>query len=142
MAASNQLIRKLLPYTSAALVIALLYLIWVFASRWNHQRGIARDQAEREAESARQITEQYGAGEMKILAFYASPPVVARGQKGLLCYGVANARSVGIEPGVEPLKPSMSRCIEVAPKQTTEYVLTAEDAAGKTMTQTAVVQVK
>lgn len=68
----------------------------------------------------------------KIVQFYVSPPAVARGERALLCYGVEDAEAVRIEPEVEPLKPSLSRCVEVTPKQTTTYTLTAEGKGGRT----------
>jgi hypothetical protein len=132
------LIRKLLPYTSVMAAIAVLYVGWTFFSRWNENRtneGAA--EAERTKANAK-IVEMYGSGNLKILNFYA----IRRSEKTLLCYGVSNATAVRIEPGVEPLKPSLSRCLEVAPKSTTQYTLTAQDAAGHQATESVVVQVK
>jgi hypothetical protein len=74
------------------------------------------------------------AAPVKILQFYAGSPSVARGEKVLLCYGVENARAVRITPDVEPVKPAYNRCIEVEPRRTTEYTLTAEGEDGKTAT--------
>jgi hypothetical protein len=62
----------------------------------------------------------------KITLFYASPPTIALGERSLLCYGVEEATAVKIEPELEPIKPSFSRCIEAHPKVTTTYRLTAE----------------
>lgn len=71
---------------------------------------------------------------VKIAQFYASTGAVARGEQALLCYGVENARAVRIEPGVESLPPSYSRCVPVTPNQTTTYTLTAEGEDGTVAT--------
>ena len=77
----------------------------------------------------------------KIVQFYASPPVVARGGRTLLCYGVENAGTVRIRPEVEPLRPSLSRCIADVPGETTTYTLTAEGPGGSA-TATLMVEVE
>src|SRR5438874_10785195 len=95
------LIRKLLPFTSIACILALLYVGWTFFHRWDQNRR-AEHAAEAEKISAdRKITDMYGSGNLKILSFYASPSVLTRGQRALICYGVANATAVRIEPGVD-----------------------------------------
>src|SRR5436190_1813875 len=105
-------LRKLLPFTTVGLALALLYVGWTFYSRWNYARA-AKQAAEHErAKANAKIVEMYGSGNLKILNFYATPGILRRGQKGLVCYGVSNATTVRIEPGVEALKPSMSRCVE------------------------------
>jgi hypothetical protein len=65
-----------------------------------------------------------------IVNFYATAPTVPRGDKEMLCYGVENARSVWLEPPRQELSAALSRCVEVEPKETTTYTLTAQDAAG------------
>jgi hypothetical protein len=42
---------------------------------------------------------------------------------------------VWLEPPREELSAALSRCVEVEPKETTTYTLTAQDAAGKQATQ-------
>ena len=138
----GSILRKLLPYTTAALCVALMYVAWVFFSRWNSNRAIERAAEAQKARANARIVEMYGSGELKILSFYAVPGIVRRGQKGLLCYGVSSAHSVRIEPGVEPLKPSISRCVEISPATDTRYTLTAEDSAGRKATQSVLVRVQ
>jgi hypothetical protein len=72
---------------------------------------------------------------VRILNFYATAPQLARGEKELLCFGVENAKAVWLEPPRQELSAALSRCVEVDPKQTTTYTLTAQDAAGKQATQ-------
>lgn len=78
---------------------------------------------------------------VRIVNFYATAPQVPRGEKELLCYGVENAKSVWLAPPRQELSPALSRCVEVEPKETTTYTLTAQDAAGKQATQQVTVTV-
>ena len=139
---AESILRKLLPYSSAGLVIALLYVAWTFLSRWHDTRGLERAAEHEKARADAKIVEMYGSGNLKILHFYVTPGVILRGQKGLLCYGVSNANTVRIDPGVEPLKPSISRCLEISPAANTRYKLTAEDESGHTATTSVLVRVK
>jgi hypothetical protein len=78
---------------------------------------------------------------VQILAFYASPNVIEAGQHISLCYGVAQAKTIKIEPPAGDAWPTFTRCLDVAPGKTTTYTLTAIDAAGKQIQQTTEVQV-
>jgi len=62
---------------------------------------------------------------VKITQFYASDKKLPKGVKGNLCYGVDHASKVELSPAVEDVWPAMTRCIEISPKQTTRYTLTA-----------------
>jgi hypothetical protein len=74
-------------------------------------------------------------GGVKIVNFYATAPHLPKGEKELLCYGVEDAKTVWLEPPRQELSAALSRCVEVEPKETTTYTLTAQDAAGKQATQ-------
>jgi len=117
-------------------------VVWVFVSRWNENRRVERVIEAQRARDAREITEKYGSGGLQILRFYATPGVIARGQKALLCYGVANAKTVRIEPAPEHAWPSLSRCFEITPARETRYTLIAEDAEGHAAKQSFVLYVK
>jgi hypothetical protein len=65
-----------------------------------------------------------------ILQFYASPGVIAKGDKALLCYGVEGAASVRLEPAIEDITPSRARCVEAKPEATAKYTLLAKNSAG------------
>ncbi len=128
-------LRKLLPYLSVLVVIALIYAGWTL---WSRHRDV--QQAEQEAQSAEakrdaEITRKLGGDQVKIMGFYASPATVRAGEKTLVCYSVSNAKSIRIEPYLEDVKPALSRCIEVRPNATTEYKLTAVDSKGKEITE-------
>jgi hypothetical protein len=133
------LIRKLL---TLSLALAALYVGWTFFSRWNQNRAIEQAAEAERAKADAKIVEMYGSGSLKILNFYTTAGAIQRGGKTLLCYGVSNASAVKIEPGVEPIKPSLSRCVEVAPGRDTQYTLTAEDTAGHKATAALDVHVK
>jgi hypothetical protein len=139
---SMQVLRKVLPYTTAGVVLAALYMAWVFASRWNDNRRIEQAASAQRSKLDREITELYGSSRLKILSFYVSPGLIRRGEKALVCYGVVNARTMRLDPAVERMWPSASRCFTVTPDRETRYTLTAEDANGHTATESFVLQVK
>ncbi|MCS7313855.1 MAG: hypothetical protein RMI94_00370 [Bryobacterales bacterium] len=84
---------------------------------------------ERKAEAPRKTAP---AAPVRITHFYASPPVLERGQRATVCYGVENARQVRLDPPVEALRPLYHRCFEVAPQRDTTYTLEAVGADGTT----------
>jgi hypothetical protein len=135
-----------LLYSSIAVAIVLLYVGWVFFSRWQENRAIEQktkaEAAQKQRENDRASVEQLGGNEFAIQIFYASPGVIRRGESTRLCYGVANAKTVKLEPQSNPVWPSHSRCVEVAPAKTTAYTLTIADAAGNTKSQTVEVKVQ
>jgi len=134
-------IRKILPFTTVALIVAAIYVGWMFFSRWQENRDLQHKRAEAAAESARDVVNTLGGNDLKILSLTLDRGFIRRGEKLQLCYGVMNAKKVSIEPSPrEETWPSTNRCVEVSPTRDTTYKLTAEDAAGHT--QSASVQVK
>jgi hypothetical protein len=125
-------IRKLLPFTTAAVIIAALYLGWVFYSRWQAGREAARAQTEARLSNARKVVEAYGGGKVRILSLSLSTGAVRPGEAAQLCYGVSNAKSVKVDPPVGEVWPSMYRCVDISPKTDTTYTLTADDGQGHT----------
>ena len=71
----------------------------------------------------------------RITQFFTTTPQVPKGEKGMLCYGVENAKSVWLSPPKQELSAAISRCVEVEPAGLTTYTLTAAGADGKTVTQ-------
>lgn len=143
----KSLLKNPLLYSSAVLLIVMLYVGWIFFSRWQENRGIERRAAEHQAavqrEQDRNTVKQMGGKELAIQSFYASPGIVRRGESTQLCYGVANAKVVTLEPPQNsPMWPSYGRCVDVKPTKTTTYTLTAEDAAGHNVTQTVEIKVR
>jgi hypothetical protein len=132
-------------YTSALILIAALYAGFVFFTRWNENRSIERqhatENAVRQSESDRAAIEQLGGKETAIQSFYATP-VIRRGESAQLCYGVANVKSLSIDPPVGTLWPSHARCLDVSPKKDTTYTLTIQDAAGNSQAQSVTIKVR
>lgn len=132
-------------YSKSLLVVVALIVGWIFFSRWWQNRSIeyrARQaRTEKQREEDRSTLEQMGGKELAILNFYATPAVVRRGESVQLCYGVANAKNVKLEPQPNPVWPSYSRCVDVTPAETTTYTLTIVDAAGNTKSQSVQVKV-
>ena len=133
-------------YSWAALGIAALVVGWILFSRWYENRGIekrAKEQrTQKQQEQDRIALEQLGGKELAIQNFYASPGEIGRGETVQLCYGVANAKSVKLEPQRNPVWPSYSRCVDVTPAKSTIYTLTIADAAGNTRRQSLEVKVR
>jgi hypothetical protein len=135
-----------LIYSSAVVLLVLLYVGYIFVSRWQENRSIEKSAAEKQAAAQRAqdraTVADLGGKELAIQNFYGSPGVVKRGETAQLCYGVANAKTVTLEPQAEPVWPSYSRCVDVKPAKTTTYTLTASDATGHSVTQTLEIKVK
>jgi hypothetical protein len=135
-----------LLYSSIVLAAAALIVGWIFFSRWLENKQIdqktAQQKTQKQLENDRAALQQFGGKELAIQDFYAIPAVIHRGEESQLCYGVANAKTVKLEPQSNPVWPSYSRCVEVSPTKDTTYTLTIEDAAGNTKSQTAEVKVR
>lgn len=134
--------KEIVRWTWIPVVLVFAYSGWVLYSRKIDSERIAREHEQKEAAATRQVLEKLGSGSLKILMLYANPPAIRRGEKVLLCYGVANATSVRFEPPVDGAGPSLSRCIETHPTKTTSYTLIAEDAAKSTEKSTVSVRVE
>jgi hypothetical protein len=135
-----------LLYSSAMLAVAMLFVVGVLFSRWLENRRIDRQAVEQRAQKQlaqdRAALEQMGGKNLAIQIFYASPGAVRRGETVQLCYGVANAKTVNLEPQSNPVWPSHARCVDVTPSETTTYTLTIEDAAGHSQSQPLEVKVR
>lgn len=128
-------------YTSILLVAALFYVGWVFTARRQENREMEQRAKEHQKAEATRTYEMLGGNRFEILDFYAVPGVIHRGDSAQLCYGVSNAKTVKLEPQTSAVWPSLTRCVDVAPKKDTTYTLTAEDGQGNTRTATLTVQV-
>ena len=133
-------------YSSAVFVIVVLVVSWILVSRWLENRAIEKhakqERTQKQQEQDRVTLEQMGGKELAIQNFYASPGMIRHGQTAQICYGVANAKTVKLEPQPNPVWPSYSRCVDVTPTKTTTYTLTIADAAGNTKTQTLEIRVR
>jgi hypothetical protein len=132
-------------YSGAVLVCVAIYVGFVLLTRYESNREFERrdaaQKAEQRREDDRRAVEQLGGSELAIRSLYVSPGLIHRGEKAQLCYDLANAKSVTLDPPDGEVWPSHSRCVDLAPKKTTTYTLTITDASGKTATQSVELQV-
>jgi hypothetical protein len=132
-------------YFGLVLLGIAVYVGWIFFSRWHQNRTIARrveaERSEKQREEDRVAIEQLGGRELQILMFYASPATIRRGSTVRLCYGVANAKTVKLEPESGPVWSSPSRCLDVSPKKETTYTLTIDDGKGRVLSEEVTVKV-
>lgn len=138
----KSMLKRVTRFMSVLIVLAVIYVGWIFFSRWQEQKEAQQHAAEKQKEDAQKVVDTYGGGHLKLMSFYASPPVIAKGQSTQICYGVSNAKEMKIEPPLEGAWPSISRCIDANPSKTTTYTLTASDGDGHTETQAITVTVQ
>jgi len=124
------------------MVLAALYSGWTFYSRRQISAEAERQLQQKQADAERRVVAEYGGDQLRILTFGATPGIVSPGDRAVLCYGVSNATHVRIEPDVEPIKPALSHCLDVFPKQTTTYTLKAEDANGNSKNASLTIRVR
>jgi hypothetical protein len=134
----------ILPYTTIAVMIAALYVAWTFYSR--HESASKAQEAieKKEQETVKHRAEAVlGSGEVMFTVFSADNGVIRRGGTTNLCYGVVNATTVKIDPPLnEPVKPTQRHCLEISPKTTTTYTITASNDKGDTKTSSLTIQVR
>ncbi len=127
------------------LVCVAIYVGFVLLTRYESNRDFERrdaaQKAEQRREEDRRAVEQLGGSDLAIRSLYVSPPQIHRGEKAQLCYDVANAKTVTLDPPEGEVWPSHSRCVDLTPKKTTTYTLTIADTSGKTATQSVELQV-
>lgn len=136
-------LRSILPYTTVAVLIAALYVAWTFWSR--HEAAVAAAEAaqQQKAQAEKDVYDQISQhGELTFTTFEAAKGLLARGDTTQLCYGVVNAKTVKLDPPVEDLKPSFRHCLDISPKRTTTYTITADDGAGHSKTASLTVRVQ
>lgn len=143
---AKSLFKNPLLYSSVVVGIALLTVLWILLSRWQENRSIERranaESTRKRLENDRITLEQLGGKDLAIQSFYASPGAVHKGENAQLCYGVANAKTVKLEPQPNPVWPSYARCVSVSPQKTTTYTLTISDASGNIKTQSLQIKVE
>jgi len=134
-----------LVYSSLLILIVAIYVGWILLSRYQSSRSYEQraeaEQARKQRESDQVAIEQLGGSELAIQMLYATPRI-HRGETAQVCYGVANAKTVTLEPQTSPVWPSHNLCVDVKPAKTTTYTLTATSADGKSVTQTVSIEVR
>lgn len=143
--AATDVVRRILPYSWLAVAVAAAYSGWIMYSRVREARDaeerIEKAKRERAVAAGRWVSDVLG-DEVKILSFAADPGVTRPGGSVLLCYGVANASTVKMDPQVEGVRPAFTHCVEAFPRKTTSYTLTAGDKGGKTVSASLTVTVR
>jgi len=140
--AKKSLFERLPVIMPVFILIAALYAGWIFYSRWSDDKAARHAAAVQEAERARKDVELNGGTQLKITMLYASPAAVRKGQTTQICYGVVNARKIVFVPPIEGVWPSMNRCVDISPKKSTTYTLSADDGAGHSDKAQVLVEVK
>jgi len=136
------LLRPILPFTTVLCVLAALWTGWTLYSRHRSDDEAERQSQQKQAEADRKVVEAFGGDQLTILGFNAAEREVSAGGRVLMCFGVSNAAKVSINPGVEPVKPALSHCLEVFPKKTTTYTLKAEDGKGNSKSASLTIRVR
>src|ERR1700757_1641395 len=127
-------------YSSLLILGVLLYVSYVLYARREsskeYERQIRERQSEQRHEEDRLAVEQLGGSELAIRGLYISPAAIHPGESAQLCYDVAKAKTISLNPPVGEVWPSHSRCLNISPRKTTTYTLTIQDAAGRTVSET------
>jgi len=127
------------------ILVAAVYLGWIFFSRHRenqqYNQRVRDTQTQKQHEADQATIQQLGGNALAIQMFYATPEI-RRGQTAQVCFGVANAKSVTLEPQSSPVWPSHSLCVDVKPTKTTTYTLTATAPDGKSLSQQVTVAVR
>lgn len=123
------------------MVLAALYSGWIFYSRRQRAAEAERQVQQKLADENQRVVSRFG-DELKILSFGAAKGDVSAGERVVVCYGVSNATQVRIDPGVEPIKPALTHCLNVFPKKTTTYTLKAADAKGNSKSASLTIRVR
>jgi hypothetical protein len=133
-------------YSSIFLVAIAAYVGFVLLSRYESNRALERRDSENRLEQRRQddlrAVEQLGGSNLTIRSLYIAPAIIRRGETADLCYGVANAKTVALDPPQGEVWPSHSRCLKLSPRKTTSYTLTITDSSGRTVSQSVELKVR
>jgi hypothetical protein len=134
--------RIYLLVSSTLILIAAIYSALIFYSRYEDNIAAQQRAAEKKRAEDQRTLDMMGGNTFDILSYYASPGHISRGETVQLCYGVANAKSVSLDPPDAKVYPAYSNCVTVKPRKTTTYTLTAVDAQGNNKTGSLTITVK
>jgi len=131
-------------YSSLLILVVAIYVGWIVFSRHQGNRAYEQRAEEQQAKKQREqdhaAIEQLGGSELSIQMLYATPQI-HRGETAQVCFGVANAKRVTLEPQNNKVWPSHNLCVDVKPTKTTTYTLTAIGADDKNVVQQVTVEV-
>ena len=133
-----------LVYSSFLILVVAAYVGWILFSRHQanraYQRRAEQARAQKQRENDQAAIDQLGGSELAIQMLYATPRI-HRGETAQVCYGVANAKTVTLEPQSSQVWPSHNLCVDVKPLKTMTYTLVATSAEGKSVSQQVTVEV-
>jgi len=133
-----------LVYSCLLILVIAAYVGWILLSRREENRAYEQRaeqaQAQKQRQSDQAAIEQLGGSDLAIQMLYATPQI-HRQETAQICYGVANAKTVTLEPQSGKVWPSHNLCIDVKPLKTTTYTLTATGTDGKSVSQQITVEV-
>ena len=133
-----------LVYSSLLILVVVAYVGWILLSRRQENRAYEQRaeqaQAQKQRESDQAAIEQLGGSDLAIQMLYATPRI-RRGETAQICYGLANAKTVTLEPQSSKVWPSHNLCVDVKPLKTTTYTLVATGADGKSVSQQVTIEV-
>ncbi|HEX6044098.1 MAG TPA: hypothetical protein VFZ22_06385 [Pyrinomonadaceae bacterium] len=78
----------------------------------------------------------------RVLSFSVTPDLVPANGEAQLCYEVANAERVVIEPNIGERRPATKECLPITAGETTTYTLTVFGPNGSTTSQNVVLNVE
>ncbi|HVZ17075.1 MAG TPA: hypothetical protein VG897_08160, partial [Terriglobales bacterium] len=81
----NSALRKVLPFTTVGVILAAIYVGYIFYSRWSENREAQEQARQHEIAEAQKTVEAYGGGHVKVLNFTIGPSVIQRGEKVTIC---------------------------------------------------------
>jgi hypothetical protein len=140
----KSILKNPLVYSSLLILVVVAYVGWILLSRRQENRAYEQRaeqaQAQKQRESDQAAIEQLGGSDLAIQMLYATPRI-HRGETAQICFGVANAKTVTLEPQSARVWPSHNLCVEVKPLKTTTYSLTATGTDGKSVSQQVTVEV-
>ena len=143
---TGSVLRKPIVYSAIAALCIAGYVGFVMFSRYESDRTIEKRNEVKAAEQRRAndaaAVEELGGSEPAIRSLYVSPTQIHPGETAQLCYDVANAKTVTLDPPVAEVWPSHTRCVDLSPKKDTTYTLTITDAKGQTQSQTVKLEVR
>ena len=132
-------------YSSIVILAVMAYVAFVLVTRYESNRQFERRNIEKATEQRREddrkAIEQLGGSELSIRGLYLSPESIRRGETAQLCYDVANAKTVSLDPPEAEVWPSHSRCVNLSPKKTTTYTLTIAGPTGQKASQSVELKV-
>ena len=140
----KSIFRNPLVYTFLLILIAAVYVGWILLSRHEanraYQHRAEQAQAQRQRENDQAAIDQLGGSDLSIQMLYATPRIHS-GETAQICYGVANAKSVTLQPQSSQVWPSHNLCVDVKPSKTTTYTLVAASSDGKSVSQQVTIEV-